>query len=329
MSSLPHLVYSCWASADEWRLGFVMLGANVHSIPTSPPLSGPIIGVDGFWGTHEWTVYPQLYRREFPYLAWIPLCPRSHSVPSDILTHPIQKAMWRAHPTKSDCHTINPMLFEELTTKWDSIKVAVDGPFHAISTRPSFSSIEQPMKAYCRAFEALSRLEKEFRAWRDFVEVFRNLQRSLLELCAFLDWWEDISVGDPFRSPIRVSTRGAIFSDKQLYTNHARWSVASYLLIRKPTFVLDPTKEVPLSPHESCSTQPMSLQPLLHSLHHWYYPPHVDNVVMDLESAAHSYFERLDTFVPTKELKRTLEKTENRKQDEGKHMLYFYLNNNT
>ncbi len=234
--------------------------------------------------------------------------------------------MWQAHPTKSDCHIIDLRLFEELTTKWKSIKVAVDGPFHAVRNQPSFSSIERLMKVYTRAFEALSRLGKDFRAWQDFVEVFRNLQQSLLELCAFLDWWKDISVGNSFQPPIHAPTCGAIFSDEQLYADHARWSVALYLLIRKPTFALDPTKEVPLSPRESCSARPMSLRPLLHSLHHWYYPPLVDNVVGDLETAAHGYLECLDTFGPTKELKCTLEKTENKKNDEGKHMLYFTLN---
>ena len=328
MSVPPHLVYTCWASADEWRHGFVMLGANVYSIPAPPPQSDPVVCVDGFWGAHEWMVYPQLYRREFPYLAWIPLRRRSlsRSVPSDVLTRPVEKMMWRAHPLRSDCHLVNPELFEELTIKWQSIKEALKHPFDLVSSQPSFSSIVRPMKAYTRAFEALNKLEKDFRAWRDFVEVLRNLQRSLLELSAFLDWWKDVCAGDSFQSPIRTPTRGAVFRDERLYADHARWSVASYLLIPKPAFALDPAKKVPLSPHESCSTRPMTLQPLVHSLHHWYYPPLVDDVAANLETAARGYHERLDTFRPTKELKRTLDKMENKKNDEGKHMLDFSLN---
>ena len=47
---------------------------------------------------------------------------------------------------------------------------------------------------------------------------------------------------------------------------------------------------------------------------------------MDLEAAARGYTARLDTFNPTKELKRKLEKTENRQHDEGKQAhLYFPL----
>jgi hypothetical protein len=118
-----------------------------------------------------------------------------------------------------------------------------------------------------------------------------------------------------------VPTRGAIFRDEQLYADHMRWSVASYLLIPKSTFTLDPTKEVALSPRDLCSAQPMSLQPLAHSLAHWYYPPLVKDFLADLETASRGYHDRLDTFEPTKELKRTIEKVENKKNDEGM-MLY-------
>ncbi len=187
-------------------------------------------------------------------------------------------------------------MFEELTIKWQLIKEALKHPFDLVSSQPSFSSIVQPMKVYTRAFEALNKLEKDFRAWQDFVEVLRNLQRSLLELSTFLDWWKDVCAGDSFQSPICTPTRGAVFRDERLYADHARWSMALYLLIPKPAFVLDPAKKVPLSPRESCSTQPMTLQPLVHSLHHWYYPPLVDDVVANLETSAHSYLERLDTF---------------------------------
>jgi hypothetical protein len=223
--------------------------------------------------------------------------------------------MWRAHPGHSNIHVINPDLLDELAVKWKDLKAAVQGPFHSIFSNP-MPPIQRPMKAYARAFEAMSRLEKDFGAWRDFVEVFRNLQRSLLELCGFLAWWEDIRAGDDFRSPLRGPTRGAIFEDVQAYANYARWSVASFLLVKKSAFVLDPAKEVALFPR-SCKAQPMSLQPPLHSLHQWYYPPIVRDVVTELETAARGYAERLDTFKPTKELKRKLEKLENKKSDEG------------
>ena len=45
--------------------------------------------------------------------------------------------------------------------------------------------------------------------------------------------------------------------------------------------------------------------------------------MVDLETTACSYLERLDTFRLTNELKRMLEKMENRKNDQGKLMLTF------
>jgi hypothetical protein len=88
MSFPPNLVYTCWASTDNWQLGFVMLGANVYSIPTPPPPVGPIVGIDGLWGAHKWMVYLQPYHHEFLYLSWTPLRPQSHSIMPDILTLP-------------------------------------------------------------------------------------------------------------------------------------------------------------------------------------------------------------------------------------------------
>jgi hypothetical protein len=321
MSSPPSPPYTCWALADEWQPGSVMLGANVKAIPAPPPLSAIIIGADGLWGAHEWVVYPQPHHPEFPYLAWIPLPPSNTFIPSNILTRSVDKSMWQAHPSNSSIHIIDSEVLEELTIKWKALKVAIQESFEELLSKPTLS-IQRPMKAYTRAFEALSRLERDFQAWRDFVEVFRNLQRSCLELHGFLDWWKDVRAGDDFRSPIRAPTRGAIFDNLQDYANYARRSVAAFLLINKSTFVLDPSKEVALSPRELCQAQPLSLQPLRHSLQLWYYPPLVHDVATEFETAARGYGERLDTFEPTKVLKRKLEKSENKMSDEGKPILH-------
>ena len=322
-------LYTCWAEADDWRPGFVILGANVNAIPTPPPQSPVIIGADGLWGAHEWTVYPQPHRHEFPYLAWIPLRQSNSSAPSDIHTSvpfdihtPVDKSMWLAQPDRPNIHFINHTLLDRLTEKWESIKSALENPFKTFSSDPSFSSVWHPKEAYIRAFSALSRLEKEFGAWRDFVEVFRNFQRSLLELVAFLDWWKDVRAGDKFQCPIRVPTRGAIFEDARLYESYARWSVGAFLLVHKSIFVLDRSKQVALSPRTLCKSQPMSVMPPLHSLELWYYPPFIQNNMMELETTARGYAERLDIFNPTKVSKRKQVKTENREADKGKHTLY-------
>ncbi|KAF8264007.1 hypothetical protein EI94DRAFT_1806339 [Lactarius quietus] len=63
----------------------------------------------------------------------------------------------------------------------------------------------------------------------------------------------------------------------------------------------------------------MSLQPPLHSLEHWYYPPLVQDIVMGLETTAQGYVRRLDIFKPMKMFKHKLEIVENKKKDENGH----------
>jgi hypothetical protein len=261
-------LHTCWASTDKWRPGFVILGANIKAIPTPPPQSPVIIGVDGSWGAHKWTVYPQLHHHEFPYLTWIPLRQSNTSVSSSIHTS-VDKSMWQAHPNQPNIHVINPTLLDRLTKEWESVKAVLQGPSKTFSSDPSFSSVWYLKEVYARALAALNRLEKDFRAWRDVVKVFRNFQQLLLEILAFLDWWRDIRTDNRSQSPICAPTRGAIFEDTWLYENYTRWSVGAFLLVHKSIFLLNPSKEVALSPHTLCKVQPMSLWPPLHSLDHW------------------------------------------------------------
>ena len=314
-SQFPPFRYSCWASAGDWHRGHIILAANVDTIVSPPPRHQPGVMVDGLWGEHEWTLYPQPYRHEFPYLAWLRL--PSKNATSDILTSPVHKRMWQAHPSKSNIHSVDPRVFTDFKDKLEDVKAAVLNPFHEIITNISFSHIRAPKTAYSRAFEALDRLEKEFEAWRDFVEVVRGLQRNLLELIAFADWYHDIQQGDNLQPPFRVPTRGAIFDSEGLYASHARWSIASYLIVPNDRFALDPNKRVELSPRNLSRMDMISVQPLTHSLHLWYYPPHVKDINSHFETAARGYADRLDTLNPTKGLKRTLDKLGNRRADEG------------
>lgn len=293
-----------------------MLGANVFELLVPPPSEMTIVGSDGLWGVHEWTIYPQLYCLEFPYLSWISL-PSINSF--NILTCPVEKTMWELHGHKTNAHIVTPALLNELTTKWGAIKDAVQGVFKATSSSSSFSSVQIPKEAYFRASVALSRLEDEFEAWRDFVEVYRNLQRALLELSAYLDWWKDVSTGD-FQPSVRPPTRGAIFEDENLYSNQVCYSVRAFLLIHKSTFTLDPTKKVELSLRNQCKLVPLSLKSTGHTLQHWYYPPQVKDIVVDMETTARGYavVKHLDTFNPIKEFKCRLEKVDNQMNNEGK-----------
>jgi hypothetical protein len=143
-------LYTCWASANDWRPGFIILGANVKAIPTPPPQSPVIIGADGSWGAHEWTVYPQPHHHEFLYLAWIPLRLSNTSVPSCIHT-PVEKLMWQYHPDQPNIHVISPTLLHRLTQEWESVKAVLQDLSKTFSSDPSFSSVQYPKEAYCNA----------------------------------------------------------------------------------------------------------------------------------------------------------------------------------
>jgi hypothetical protein len=275
-------LHTCWASTNEWQPGFVILGANIKAIPTPPPQSPVIIGIDGSWGAHKWTVYLQPHHCEFPYLTWIPLHQSNTSISSSIHTS-VDKSMWQAHPNQPNIHVINPTLLDGLTKGWESVKAVLQGP------SKTFSSIWYLKEAYARVLAALNQLEKDFSAWQDFVKVFQNFQQLLLEILAFLDWWRDFCTNNKSPSPICAPTWGAIFEDTWLYENYACWSVGAFLLVHKSIFLLNPSKEVALSPHTLCKVQPMSLCPPLHSLDHWYYLPLIQDFMVELETAACGY----------------------------------------
>jgi hypothetical protein len=76
--------------------------------------------------------------------------------------------MWQAHPNHSNSHVIDSTILDQLTWEWTSIKAASQDPFQTISSNTSFYSVQPPAEAYVREVMTLSRLEKEFGAWRDF-----------------------------------------------------------------------------------------------------------------------------------------------------------------
>ncbi len=128
--------------------------------------------------------------------------------------------------------------------------------------------------------------------------------------------------GEELLPPLHVPTHRAIFDDENLYTIHTCLSIASYLIVQNDRFLLDPNKQVDLSLRNSSWMDVMSIQPLIHSLHLWYYPPHVKDIYSHFETAARGYADRLNTFTPTKGLKRMLDKQENQRANKG---TFFFL----
>ena len=153
------------------------------------------------------------------------------------------------------------------------------------------------------------------------VEVVRGFQHNLLKLLAFAEWWHNIEQGEQFCSLFRAPTRRSIFDNGDLYANHACWSIASYLIVPNDCFI-DPNKRVNLSLCNMSRMDAMSIQPLIHSLHLWYYPPCVMDVCTDFKLAAHGYAKCLDTLIPTKGFKHMLDKQDNQRADKGMSIFF-------
>src|SRR6267154_5179085 len=136
----PSYRYTCWGPAGDWCRGQVILATNVDTIPSPPPRHQAVVMVDGLWGEHEWTLYPQPYRHESPYLAWLRL--PSKNAASDTLTRPIHKSMWQVYSNKSNIHLVDPRVFGEFKAKLEKVKAAVMNLFHDIITDTRFSCIQ-------------------------------------------------------------------------------------------------------------------------------------------------------------------------------------------
>ena len=165
--------------------------------------------------------------------------------------------------------------------------------------------------AYTWAFKAWDHLALEFKAWHNFIKVMRGLQCNLLELLAFVDWWHDIQQGDKFQPPFCTPTHGAVFDNENIYASHTHWSITTYLIVCNDCFALEPNKQVNLSLCNSSQMDVMSVQLLMHSLHLWYHPSHIEDIYTTFKSAACGYANHLDTFNLTKGFKRKLDKKDN------------------
>ena len=142
----PSYRYTCWALASDWRQGHIILAANVDTIPSPPPRRQAVVMVDGLWGEHEWTLYPQLYRHDSPYLAWLRLSLKN--IAPNILTSPVHKQMWQVHPNKPNIHFVDPAVFYKFKNKLEEVKADMQNPFHKVTIDTCFSHIISPKNEY-------------------------------------------------------------------------------------------------------------------------------------------------------------------------------------
>jgi len=101
-------------------------------------------------------------------------------------------------------------------------------------------------------------------------------------------------------------------------------NVAGYYYVHRASIVLDPSKEVRLSPRSTyCDTRPRHLGHadralLKHNKELWYYPPIVASLAL-FESAAHGDIPRDDELNPMPGYKKHLDRIEHQGNEHGEY----------
>ncbi|KAI0061450.1 hypothetical protein BV25DRAFT_1838950 [Artomyces pyxidatus] len=352
-SMAPPFPHRC----DAWTWSpdpdFIIAAANTSFIP--PPVDNsqlPTLFIDGLWGQHEWTRFPQTYDSRFPYLAYIPIPPQRRMAALSTITAmsytimyaPVAKDMWTMLGAPPGRHVPDVGILSSLQRRLD-VAVAVGRDlFPKVSSSPAFAHVVVPTVALNRARAAFITLESGLASWKDFVERFRALQRALLELTAFSDWWTDAegATSQPaYVPPIRGPARGVFVQNVALYAESALANLATYIVVHKDEFAVPSESWVPAALHsarvqtEVPFTAPTHPSHAKHDKPLWYFLPHPVRAE-DFEAAARGYAPRQDVLCPTPAYQDRLGRLANRQLatssrrvsgDEGRHdELRRYLN---
>ncbi|KAI0069215.1 hypothetical protein BV25DRAFT_1910910 [Artomyces pyxidatus] len=346
----PHR-YEAWTWSPD--PDYIIVAANTKDIPAPVDDSQhPTLFIDGLWGQHEWTRFPQAYDSRFPYLAYIPIPPQHRptslstiaAMSFTILHANVSKEMWTTLGAPPGRHVPDVGVLSSLQRRLDYAVTVSRNLFPQLSATPAFAHVVVPTIALDRARAAFITLETGVASWKDFVERFRALQRALLEMTAFADWWTDAegtTINPEYVPPIRGPTRGVYVQTLDLYAESARGNLATYIVVQKDAYDVPSNRWVPATLR---SVRVQTLVPFsapTHTSHGkhdkplWYYPP--DPVRReDFEAAARGYAPRQDTLNPSPAYQDRLGKLVNRqlattsrrvRGDEGQHdELRRYLN---
>ncbi|KAA1479910.1 hypothetical protein DENSPDRAFT_855593 [Dentipellis sp. KUC8613] len=296
--------YDMTAWAVEPELQNVIVSAYSALIPAPPdPHIVPHIAEDGWWGVHEWTRFPQPFDVRFPYLAWISMARQS------------EYSFLHTNLTRDDVSTTgtltdNKML--ELRAEWDwSIQIC-ERIFPEVRRCSQFGHVVLPNNAHSRLMGCYYQLESGLECWRDILETFRQAQRCLLELHAFVRWWTDTNrAADDRRSRScndAAYTRGCVTTSTEVYHTLSSYHVSVFLVVNpsKSSYMFASNRRVEIVSRARLSnTIPYPFD--VHTKDLSFYPPYV-NKAEEFEAAARGYAARSDILHPSAEYSRVLQR---------------------
>lgn len=286
-------LHSVWHMLDEGKL---VIGQNCDHVPRSLHWSNgedplPLPRTDGFWGFHEYSVCPQPFDSEFPYLSWIPLSGfSSFSFAARIPTIRVSSSLtdlpttFCRHPSSPDRGFVDRGLLQVIRDDTfalvEMVKVKIEEyeeherkrmSYHANATLPTVvprdfaplpnpypdrSSTRFPLFAMQRACAASIALGFEGLLFRDVLEYLAGLKRAIAELHGFLLWHaEKEAVESTTIHRVHAHrSRGAIATNMDDYLTLSRLGLPVWLRI-----TLKPPTSLSVVPHARLIAPPIAL----------------------------------------------------------------------
>ncbi|KAI0310252.1 hypothetical protein OF83DRAFT_1178761, partial [Amylostereum chailletii] len=137
-----------------------------------------------------------------------------HPKDDDLLLGSVDRSMWELRPDSGDERVLKPGLRLAFRTAIDQAKARAAVLFPQVRQDPASVKVLLPHLSLERATDAYGKLITGVDCWADFVLAMRGLQRSLLEVSAFFEWWARRPWAATAANPFAASSRvwgGTIF----------------------------------------------------------------------------------------------------------------------
>lgn len=301
------LSYDVWTPLGD---GNCVLGCNTDHIPPLIPTNEPALPrIDGTWGPHDYTIMPQRYDPEAPYLAWCPLRPDPAQpfLDNPIMAFRFARNDYVQHPRQPRLGGLQKSI---LATFHQEVSRLADMYLQATQVAAiHWPSVKPPTLALARMRETLVYLNLPDIYFRDCQEAIETLRRNTREVQAFILWARTPPARPYFVVPFPV--RGSVAIDKDSYNYLCHRKVPAWYVPGRPG-PFDGSRPVPISRKEDMCTvltrrdiktqdstmvdweepSPGIFQ-LVHTKELWYYPPVVGHR-QSFEAAARGYGPRND-----------------------------------
>lgn len=301
------LSYDVWTPLGD---GNCVLGCNTDHIPPIIPINEPALPrIDGTWGPHDYTIMPQRFDPEAPYLAWCPRRPHPAQPFKDnpIMAFRLAREDYVQHHQQPRLGGLRKSILA--TFQQEVLRLTEMYVNAAQIAATHWPSVIPPSMALERMRQSLIYLNLPDIYFRDCQEAVETLRRNTREVQGFVLWARTPPSGPYPAIPFQV--RGSVAIDEQSYEYLSLHKVPGWY-VTGSAGPLGQTPPIPITRKEDmCTLQTMrevdtkdstmvdwdepspGIFQLLHTKELWYYPPVVGNRDA-FEAAARGYGPRND-----------------------------------